>query len=71
MDVSFHYCQTLTGYKFQSQYIHPLNFLMSHIFLEDFYFKDSYKRADIQIDIENVILNDIPVKIIEELKKMK
>jgi hypothetical protein len=44
---------------------------MSHIFLEDFYFKDSYKRADIQIDIENVILNDIPVKIMEELKKMK
>lgn len=35
------------------------------------YFKDSYKRADIQIDIENVILNDIPVKIIEELKKME
>ncbi|MGB3344277.1 MAG: shikimate kinase [Aequorivita sp.] len=33
------------------------------------YFKDSYKRADIEIDIENIRLKDIPFEIVEELKR--
>lgn len=37
---------------------------------EDYnYFKDSYKRADFTIDINNVSLNDIPNLIINELQK--
>ncbi len=39
---------------------------------EDYnYFKSSYNRADIMIDIENVRLDDIPDLIIEELRKNK
>lgn len=33
------------------------------------YFKDSYKRADFAIDINNISLNDIPDLIINELQK--
>jgi len=33
------------------------------------YFRDSYNRADYQIDIEKIRLEDIPDTIIEELKK--
>ncbi len=33
------------------------------------YFKDSYKRADLQIDIENINLNNIPKIIMNELHK--
>ena len=34
------------------------------------YFKDSYKRADLQIDIENICLDNIPNMIITELQGM-
>jgi len=34
------------------------------------YFKDSYKRADLQIDIENIKLDNIPNIIMNELHKM-
>ena len=33
------------------------------------YFKDSYKRADLQVNIENISLNNIPNMIISELEK--
>lgn len=37
---------------------------------EDYdYFRDSYKRADFQINIKHIELEDIPEKIIEELNK--
>lgn len=35
------------------------------------YFKDSYKRADIQLDINNISLENIPDLIIEELINSK
>lgn len=35
------------------------------------YFKDSYNRADLEIDIENIRLEDIPEMIIQELMKNK
>jgi shikimate kinase len=39
---------------------------------EDYnYFRESYKRADFQINIEHIELGDIPEKIIEELNKQK
>lgn len=34
------------------------------------YFKDSYKRADIQLDVSNIFLKEIPNLIIEKLIKM-
>ncbi len=34
------------------------------------YFKNSYKRADLQIDIENISLDNIPNVIINELQEM-
>ncbi len=34
------------------------------------YFKDSYKRADLQIDINNINLDNIPNIIMNELQKM-
>jgi len=34
------------------------------------YFKDSYKRADIQLDINGLCLDDIPNVIIEKLKEL-
>ena len=34
------------------------------------YFKDSYKRADLQIDIKNINLKNIPNIIMNELQKM-
>jgi hypothetical protein len=33
------------------------------------FFRDSYKRADLKIDINNINLNDIPKLIVNELQK--
>ncbi len=35
------------------------------------YFKESYKRADLKIDIEDTCLDEIPDLILNELKKLK
>lgn len=51
----------LHAFSYQKRYLKEIK-------LDYNYFKDSYKRADLQVDIENVRLDDIPDMIIQKMR---
>ncbi len=67
----------LTFYDKDSQpIIEPMNEVKRKHYLQDIradyrYFESSYKRADLQIDIEDINIQDIAELIIEELRRHK